>query len=348
MSRIQDALCNMNHVSCIMHHAFLLEAEAIGYKALKVLSGNRKRAIVHSVFDRALYIRIGSNSILTVIKDKDYISPTSILLRNPEDYDLKSIGIKDGMRVEGDKHVLSIGDNLLAIKLARSSIWGSPAFPKHAFIKLSDVSLNLRVLRDVIYTSPSREGLVPLLENVELYGPLQFFLHKQEPTISERARPNIETLMWGLYRYDLDMAVKKALPILGLGPGLTPSCDDFLAGLMLSLNLGGRALLKKREGEIGFYRKVSAEICRMAKVKTTIYSQVLLNQARVGEGPKAVVELIHGLLTKDPNHVAGATKNVMKIGETSGADIAIGIYYGIRFLLSKLEHLSMQGIEDFE
>jgi hypothetical protein len=34
---------------------------------------------------------------------------------------------------------------------------------------------------------------------------------------------------------------------------------------------------------------------------------------------------------------------VLKIGETTGADIAIGVYYGIRYLISRLE-----GIEGFD
>jgi hypothetical protein len=143
--------------------------------------------------------------------------------------------------------------------------------------------------------------------------------------------------MWGLFRGDLHTVISKASSILGLGPGLTPSCDDFLAGLILGLTIGGKLLQEKRNSELRFYRKVSAEICRVAKGKTTIYSQTFLNQARRGEGPRAVVELIHSLLTKNPNHVAAISKTVINMGETSGADIAIGIYYGIRFLLSKLE-----------
>jgi hypothetical protein len=317
----------------------VLIAESIGHRALKGLSSSRNKAKVHSIFDRAFYIQIGKNSFISVIKNRDYISPTSILLRNFDDKSFKTIGIKEGMNVEFDKHIIHIGDNVLTIKLGRSSTWFLPTFPKSTLIKLGDIGFNLRVLRDIIYTCPTREGLVPLLENVELYGPLQFFLHKQEPSISERARPNIETLMWGLFKYDRYMAVNKALPILGLGPGLTPSCDDFLAGLILSLNVGGKALLKERKNELGFYREISSEICQLAKVKTTIYSQVLLNQARVGEGPKAVVELIHGILTKDPYNVANVSKTVINMGETSGADIAIGVFYGVRFLLSRLERI---------
>lgn len=319
-------------------HSISLIAESVGYKALKVLMGS-KRAKVHSVFDHAFYIQSGSNSLISVTKNRNYISPASILIKNFDDKSFKSTGVVEGMGVKFDKQALIFGDDALAIKLGKSSNRTLLSFPRHPSISLTGISLNLRVLRDVIYTCPSREGLIPLLENVELHGSLQFFLQPQKPTFSEMARPHIDILMRGLFGGDFHIVINGALSILGLGPGLTPSCDDFLTGLMLSLNLGGKALLKDRKKPISFYRRVSDEIRRAAKGKTTIYSQTFLDQARRGEGPKAVIELIHNLLTKDPSRVATNAKTVIEMGETSGADIAIGVYYGIRFLVSQVERI---------
>jgi len=325
----------------------LLIAESIGYKVLKALGGSGKTARVHSIFDHAFYIEPRRNSLISVIKDRNWVGPASILLRESQGMGFRSIGIKEGTRIEIGRNRLVFQDNTLAIKLDKPSIWSSPPIPRqNNLVGLATIGLNLRVLRDMIYTAPSREGLVPLLENVELYGPLQLFLHPQKATVSERARPGIETLMWGLYRCDIEMIISNALSLLGLGPGLTPSCDDFLTGLMLGLIIGGKVLLKRRRSELGFYQRVSAEICRAAKGKTTIYSEILLNQARRGEGPNAVVELVYTLLTKGPNHVASISKTVIGMGETSGGDIAIGIYYGIRFLVSRLER--MEELYDLE
>lgn len=319
-------------------HSNSLIAESVGYKALRALSSSKK-AKVEGVFEHAFYIKAGSNSLISVIKNKNYISPTSILIKKFGDKSFKSIGVVEGMRVKFDKHTLILGDDVLTIEFGKASNWVLPPFPENSFISPTGISMNLRVLRDVIYTCPSREGLVPLLENVELYGPLQFFLQPQKPTFSETARPNIDMLMRGLFGGDPHTVISRALSILGLGPGLTPSCDDFLAGLILSLNVGGNALLKDRKKQLSFYRKISAEIGRAAKGKTTIYSQSLLDQARRGEGTKAVIELIHSLLTKNAGQVAATSKTVIEMGETSGADIAIGVYYGIRFLVSQIERI---------
>jgi hypothetical protein len=318
----------------------LVVAEAIGYKALKALRGSGGTARVYSAFDHALYIRPRRGSLISVIRDRDYIGPASILLRESSYMDFKSMGINEGTRIEVRNDRLVFQGSVLTIEMGSPSIWFPPPIPRRSeLVGLGSMSLNLRVLRDMIYTAPSREGLVPLLENVELYGPLQIFLKPQKPTLSERTRPYIETLMWGLFWGDIDAIISNALQILGLGPGLTPSCDDFLTGLILGLVIGGKVLLRERRKELVFYRRVSSEICRAAKGKTTIYSEILLNQARRGEGPHALIGLIHALLTGGPDRVASLSKTVIAMGETSGADISIGVYYGIRFLVSRLERM---------
>ena len=145
----------------------LLIAEAVGHRALKALGSPKKAATVHSIFDHAFYIRAGDNFLINVIKNKNYVSPTSILIRGFEDKTFRSIDIKEGTEIRFRDNSLVFADNALGIKFEKSSTWVSPPLPERdSFV---DLSINLRVLRDVIYTCPSREGLVPLLENVELY-----------------------------------------------------------------------------------------------------------------------------------------------------------------------------------
>jgi len=311
-----------------------LVVEAVGDKALKALSDSNNEFKVQGVFDQTIFIKVGRDVLISIMKNSDYISPSSILVSGFDNRGFKSIGITESMKIEISDGSLNIGD-IVAIKFKNSSVWLSPPTPKeNAIIDLVYINLNLRILRDIIYTAPGREGLIPLIENVELYGPQKLYLEPQEPTVSEKARPYIDLLMRGLFEGDINMAVNGASSILGLGPGLTPSCDDFLAGLALSLKIGGDTLLREKKKVLSFYKRVFAEIFREAKEKTTIYSHSFINNARYGEGPFATVDLIHSLITKDAYQVAAVSKTVIKMGETSGADFAIGIYYGIRFLVA--------------
>lgn len=315
-----------------------LKADVIGYRALKTLKSTSTKLTVYGVFDHALYLSNGNNQLIKIIKNKEFISSTSILLRETEGWSFKSAEIRNGMEIKVNKDNLVGNNNKFNIDIKNASTWHPTKSTGNAgLLSIEEINLNLRILRDVIYTAPSREGLIPLLENVELYGPLKFFLQPQEPTVSERARPYIDGLMWGLFGGDLEMIIKNVEPILGLGPGLTPSCDDFLAGLILSLNAGGPALFRKEDRADKFFKKISEEICILANKKTTVYSQSLLNDARLGEGPKAILDLVYSLITENTNQVFKISKTVIGMGDTTGADMAIGIFYGIRFLISRIE-----------
>lgn len=328
-------------------HGISLDAEGIGYRVLPTISNPKVIVRVHSVFDHALYLTFKRERLLSVIKNGDYIGPYSILVNNSKDMNFNSMGIKENIHVDFvDKHAVP-DKNLLTIRIDSPPIWSPPKNPKKdSLLSKALISLNLRVFRDQIYKCRSREGLVPILENVELTGPINLFLKPQESNFSDKARPYIERLMWALQWGDSNMGLSNASSMLGLGPGLTPSCDDFLAGLMISLTLGGKILIKQRKNDHNFFKKLFGQIYKSAKLKTTIYSNHLLAQARVGEGNKAIIDLIHSILTEDVKQVANCTETLINIGETSGADIAVGIYYGIRFLISKLELSELEEARD--
>ena len=55
--------------------------------------------------------------------------------------------------------------------------------------------------------------------------------------------------------------------------------------------------------------------------------------------------LILTIITNRPQAVSDKSKELVSIGSTSGADIAIGIYYGIRFLTSRIE---LRDLNEFE
>jgi hypothetical protein len=320
------------------NHAISLDAEAIGYRVLTSIKNPRNIARVHSVFDHAFYLQINRDSLVSVIKNGDYIGPHSILITGSKGLNFNALGIKENMHATFVDNNASSKQNSLTIRLDKTTRWSPPKNPKKSsLLSKGLISLNLRVFRDQIYRCPSREGLVPVLEKVELTGPINLFLKPRGSNFSDKARPYIERLMWGLQWGDSGMALSNASSMLGLGPGLTPSCDDFLAGLMISLNLGGKALISERKHDHDFFKKLFREICKSAKRKTTMYSNHLLTQARVGEGNRAIIDLISSILTEDLNHIANRTQTLINMGETSGADIAVGIYYGIRFLISKLE-----------
>ena len=157
----------------------------------------------------------------------------------------------------------------------------------------------------------------------------------------KKARQGIEQIMWGIYSFDLKAVENSSKSIIGLGPGLTPSCDDFLAGLILSLKVGNEILRGNGHDGEKYFSDIADVIYNNALDKTTVFSLNMLREACEGICPVAETDLIYSLLTKDPETVSASSKILIKMGETSGADVAIGIFYGIRFLTSRLENLEV-------
>ncbi|HSC35803.1 MAG TPA: DUF2877 domain-containing protein [Thermodesulfobacteriota bacterium] len=315
-----------------------LEAEAIGRKALKALGKSGGEIEVHSVFDHAVYISVGKNELIKLIRNKDFINPYSILIKQQGGAPMTSLGFEAGDRVTWDGNRLDVGSGALLIDLSHARVYKKERlFKKNTMLGADTIAFNLRIMRDVIYTHPGREGLVPLLEDVETRGPMKVFLEPREESVSEKARPHIEQLMWGLFTGDLAAVTEKAGAILGLGPGLTPSCDDFLAGLLLSLGFAGKSFYGKDLAAARFFKKAGDAIYGLSKEKTTIYSRGLIDDARHGEGPRSAVGLIRCLVTGSPEDTASASKTLIGMGASTGADLAVGIYYGVRFLVSRLE-----------
>lgn len=327
-------------------HSGLLKADLVGHKVPEILKGTRSKLNSNNIFEHAIYIDCGREGLIKIIKDKEFISPTSIVLNEPEVSSFKLLDIQDELELILANDEIASKENEFNLSLNGASIWHYSALSKEAeLVSVEEVNLNLRILRDIIYTAPSKDGLVPLLENVEKYGPLEVFVKEQKPTMSEKARPYIDALMWGIFSGDLEAIKRSAEPIIGLGPGLTPSCDDFLAGLILSLNIAGASIFKDEPKTIQFFGDVSKLISELAIGKTTLHSQNFINEAAQGEGPKALLDLIFSIITKSPDPVAGFSKKLISLGATSGADISIGIYYGIRFLTSRIE---LRDLSEFE
>ena len=108
--------------------------------------------------------------------------------------------------------------------------------------------------------------------------------------------------------------------VIGRGPGLTPSGDDVLVGLLTALGIRHRAA-----------RKRLARALAPALSTTTSLSGHLIEEAALGLPGRALHELIAALLSG--TQLAKAIERALAIGATSGADAAVGLVAGFRHLL---------------
>lgn len=130
---------------------------------------------------------------------------------------------------------------------------------------------------------------------------------------------------------DLASAVEVADQIVGLGPGLTPSGDDILAGLVVSLRLVGRAL---RHGESAVWLAgwLSAAVTAHADTRTTSLAASLLHCAARGQASGEVGAVLRAVAGHEPPYTA--VQRLLALGHTSGADLAWGVLAGCRAALA--------------
>ena len=128
-----------------------------------------------------------------------------------------------------------------------------------------------------------------------------------------------------LLRRNIDDARIHAKSMIGLGPGLTPSGDDYLVGLFAVLNV-----LRSPSQTL---RCECLEMIVGAEFATNAISYAALSKAATGRVRAIISELIERLMHGTENDFLAPLARVLAIGSTSGSDIVAGIVSGLRLQL---------------
>ncbi|WP_067462197.1 DUF2877 domain-containing protein [Actinomadura macra] len=141
------------------------------------------------------------------------------------------------------------------------------------------------------------------------------------------AHADLDGLVRSATRGDLDETAHAASRLVGLGPGLTPSGDDVLAGFLLA----HRHLTPPPHPRAGFASALGARVGRLAPGRTTALSAALLDHAARGDGCPQVI----GLVDAVGGHASVASRlgELLPVGHTSGADLALGVVAATRAVL---------------
>ncbi|MFB4288011.1 DUF2877 domain-containing protein [Nonomuraea sp. ATR24] len=125
-------------------------------------------------------------------------------------------------------------------------------------------------------------------------------------------------------------AVTAAEQLVGLGPGLTPSGDDVLAGLLVTLRHLGAATGAGQAVKLAGW--LAAAVTYDARTRTTPISATLLHCAARGQAGPEVVAVLRALAGRQA--LEPALRRLHALGHTSGADLAQGIAIGLDAVLA--------------
>jgi len=125
----------------------------------------------------------------------------------------------------------------------------------------------------------------------------------------------VETMNGALQSLESSKLKQAARILAGLGPGLTPAGDDFLAGIMHAL----WALLPAEQA-----RSVSTLMADVAIPRTASISANWLGAAARGEAGESWHDLFDAMLANQREQVEAAILHILPTGHTSGADTLAG------------------------
>lgn len=306
---------------------------------VEVNGGKDIEGFIHSVFDYACNIQVSDKDLIGLISKEYGDNPYSISLDLPPGQTMKKLNMEQGMRVIiNNKSIRSVAGHFY-INLQGADSW-EPGLPKeyNDLVDRNQLQSNLLEIMGTLLRKGNFLGIGPLIVD---YPPIikEFEINDFENSIkvnhySSYISPRIKNLLYGIIKDD-QVSIEKILTgIVGFGPGLTPSADDLLVGLLATLHYLGQYY--KMEIKAISYLKKSL-IDQGLTNQTTIVSRQMLKAAINGEFARSIKELsIAMIASKDRKEIERAVLAAINLGSTSGTDTLVGLLLGA-YVIKKIK-----------
>jgi hypothetical protein len=276
----------------------------VGFVARRALApGRRGRAT--AVFEHSVYLSVGAQWI--AIAD-GVCGPIAILIPSSAAPEIAA-DLRVGDAVETDRRGVHLGGGAY-LDLTRAPTWQPPAPPIGT---PGSLRRGLRALRSMARDRVPREGLGACLLGEDAGRVTAPVLRMAAPAVT-----GLRDWLSGI-RYEPQGGPPLSPPdvraLVGLGPGLTPSGDDFLAGALIAAHAVGRADLA---------RSLFDAIERCAARGVGPISRAHLEAASEGAGHAHLHAALGHILAGDTSMLSVALDAIDGIGHTSGWDALAG------------------------
>ena len=286
----------------------------IGSYAQQVLERSES-ALVSGIASRGIYLQPGNDWTL-YISQEIFKGPLTL---NLEDASTKLDKIEAGSRVRFYSGELQFPEEKITIFLEDSKIW----VPSPVDNDIKTFPGHLDSILSIVYKlSPENPYLTLLSKNPDQIPGV--------PVIGER----ILNLQNALKTGDPERIANGSIKLLGLGPGLTPLGDDFLLGVLLSLNRWGHLLSShlpdlQKGGSASIVNYLNQIILENTRLKTTRISASLLFCAKEGAADERLLKVLDGLFTGSLV-TENDLKHLLRWGNSSGITALAGMISVIR------------------
>jgi len=284
---------------------------------------------IHSVFERTFNILIGEE-LVGVAQSGVSPSPINLITDIPSGETMQALGIKKGMPVQVIGNRVLVGE-VLEISLEGAELW-RPKTRAEGCLSPELIRRNLGLVTQHAVDKTKRGGLGQLLPHIDQIAVGDAPRISGLNAVAEAVLPRLVDLVSAVGLGDVEKVEAAARKLVGLGPGLSPSADDALAGFTATLWWISHSLGKN----VGQMERINATIAGCASV-TTLLSQQLLKHAAKGETNERVGDLLESILAGPAEAIERRVERVLEIGETSGIDTMVGLLLGLNLGLRSLE-----------
>lgn len=259
----------------------------------------------YSVFDSCINVTLKDNYLLSLILETKPIHSRALQICQNDWFLFHLHHIKPGDKIYLNNEMLEIPSLSLLIPFSRSNIWDPEEWPESNKFSITNLWKNTEAVRKVLY---DKEQVLPF--------PCEFKTFFKQ---------RIDSLRQAFKENSLSKVLDAFTRLIGFGPGLTPSGDDFIVGFISSYHY-----LKKSKFIIPIQMNDFVEqILLLTKNRTTFISEMMIYEACKGRFFKPIVELMKNLFFGDQKNSLVSANRLSKIGSSSGVDILRGLIWGI-------------------
>jgi hypothetical protein len=306
----------------------LYHAKQIGSKAKALLAQRGFSGKVLAVISTTIYFVSRDGEILWLSQEALAMHRRCILAS------FRPRSVCPGQNFFLDGPFLRISDEVI-LDLYPASEWESSVLPLKHPKQLTAVRAYVYRLIDAVITLRSAKGLgqmIPLISSL-LGG------NKQEisntDTLLARARNSVLDLAMACLDFNMTEVTRRGRELVGLGPGLTPSGDDFLGGLLFAAH----SLKTAYPQDFSWDEELVTDLIGWASTQTHPISHALLRDHAFGHGPEPLHNAVVSLLNdQDLSRTMGGIERLLGIGETSGWDILAGMLTAMLLVEGKLRN----------
>jgi len=283
---------------------------------------------VHSVFHSALNLIDGSNSLYTLCLHKEQLHPSSALVSFSDHVssfdEFAFTKAEQGMFTEGSLYFdCGIWVSLQGAKRTHPS---EEIAPKLVSLEASYFHKQMMFLSGIQQKKQTSLTVESLFATVS------------EPnTLSSLVSFHAKLLKESMQTADIALAKRGIEGLLGLGPGSTPSGDDFICGFFLALHMG--MSLSFMQDVHSFCRDLSevlSSLVHRPRPITTDISLQLLGLASEGLFSQPLIAMAKSFSSLDADR--STWEALASYGHSSGLDAGLGFLFALSILLPDFEY----------